>query len=58
MDTFMSKFIKVKDLKKLLDDIDDEDFITISQGNTSPNSKIIGITDSTCIGFWELRIEK
>ena len=58
MDSFVSKFIKVKDLKKLLDDIDDEDFITISQGNTSPNSKIIGITDSTCCGFWELRIEK
>jgi hypothetical protein len=57
MDSFKNKFIKVKDLKKLLDDIDDDDFITISQGNTSPNSKIIGITDSTCVGFWELRIE-
>lgn len=58
MDTFISKFIKVKELKKLLDNIDDEDFITVTQGNASPNIKILGITDSTCIGFWELRIEK
>ena len=58
MADFIDDFIRVRELKEMISKLDDDDFITITQGNTSPNSKIIGITDSTCIGFWELRIEK
>ena len=37
-------------------DLDDEDFLTVTIDKD--DYKIVGIQDSTCIGFWELRCEK
>ena len=45
------KFRK-RDLMKELEKLDDDDFIMINMGRDYP---IIGLDDSTCIGYWELR---
>ena len=56
MAEFIDRYIRVKQLREMLNNLDDEDFLTVTidrEGN-----KIVGIQDSTCIGFWELRCEK
>ena len=41
----------------MLSNLDDDEYITITKGNTYPNHKITHVEDSTCIGFWELRFK-
>lgn len=57
MAEFIDRYIRVKEVRKILNNLDDEDFltVTISRGE---DYRIVGIQDSTCIGFWELRCEK
>lgn len=56
MAEFIDRYIRVKEVRKMLNSLDDEDFITVTIGRE--DYKIVGIQDSTCIGFWELRCEK
>lgn len=56
MAEFINIYIKVKKARKMLNDLDDEDFLTIAIDKEDYN--IIRTQDSTCIGFWELRCEK
>ena len=56
MAEFIDRYIRVKQLREMLNNRDDEDFITVTIGEK--DYKIVGIQDSTCIGFWELRCEK
>lgn len=56
MAEFIDKYIRVKEVRKMLNNRDDEDFLTVTIDGKY--HKIIGIQDSTCIGFWELRCEK
>ena len=56
MAEFIDRYIRVKQLREMLNNRDDEDFLTVTiEGK---GHKIVGIQDSTCIGFWELRCEK
>ena len=54
---FISDFITVGDLRKMLSKLDDDELITVTTGNSSPNHKILCVDDSTSFGFWELRIK-
>ena len=56
MAEFIDRYIRVKQLRKMLNNLDDEDFLTVTIDRK--DYKIVGIQDSTCIGFWELRCEK
>lgn len=56
MANFIDDYIRVKQLKEMLNSLDDEDFLTVVINRE--NHKILGVQDSTCIGFWELRCEK
>ena len=56
MAEFIDRYIRVKQLREMLNNRDDEDFLTVTID--SEDYKIVGIQDSTCIGFWELRCEK
>lgn len=56
MAEFIDRYIRVKQLREMLNNRDDEDFLTVTIDGK--DHKIIGIQDSTCIGFWELRCEK
>ena len=56
MAEFIDRYIRVKQVREMLNNLDDEDFLTVTIGRE--DHKIIGIQDSTCIGFWELRCEK
>jgi hypothetical protein len=56
MADYIDDFIKVGKLKEELNKLDDEDYICVTTSHRSPNFKIAGIVDSTCIGFWEIRI--
>ena len=55
MAEFIDRYIRVKQLREMLNNLDDEDFITVTINKD--DHKIVGIQDSTCIGFWELRCE-
>lgn len=48
--------MKVKELKRLLEELDDDDVVIVSESNASPKYKITHIEDSTCVGVYELRI--
>lgn len=48
--------MKVKELKRLLDELDDDDVVIVTESNASPKYKITHIEDSTCAGVWEIRI--
>jgi hypothetical protein len=56
MAEFIDRYIRVKELRRMLNNLDDEDFLTVT--TEGKDHKIVGIQDSTCIGFWELRCEK
>lgn len=56
MAEFIDRYIRVKQLREMLNNRDDEDFLTVTIDRE--DYKIVGIQDSTCIGFWELRCEK
>lgn len=56
MAEFIDRYIRVKQLKEMLNNRDDEDFLTVAIDEK--DYKIVVIQDSTCIGFWELRCEK
>ena len=56
MAEFIDRYIRVKEVRKMLNNLDDEDFLTVTIDKD--DYKIVGIQDSTCIGFWELRSEK
>lgn len=56
MAEFIDRYIRVKEVRKMLNNLDDEDFLTVTIDKD--DYKIVGIQDSTCIGFWELRCEK
>ena len=56
MAEFIDRYIRVKQLREILNNLDDEDFLTVTIDREG--YKIVGVQDSTCIGFWELRCEK
>ena len=56
MAEFIDRYIRVKEVRKMLNNLDDEDFLTVTISRE--DYKIVGVQDSTCIGFWELRCEK
>ena len=56
MAEFIDRYIRVKEVRKMLNNLDDEDFLTVTIDRE--DFKIVGVQDSTCIGFWELRCEK
>ena len=56
MADFIDRYIRVKEVRKMLNNLDDEDFLTVTIDRE--DYKIVGVQDSTCIGFWELRCEK
>lgn len=53
----LKEFITIGELKKMLEPYSDDDLITVTKGNTSPNCRISHIEDSTVCGLFELRIE-
>ena len=57
-DEFMDDFIRVGELRKMLEHLDDDDFITVNQTRSGLPGyhKILRVEDSTSIGFWEIRI--
>ncbi len=57
MNEFIEDFISVGELRKMLEPYSDDDFITVTTGNTSPNHRISHVEDATDCGFYELRIE-
>lgn len=56
MSEFIDRYIRVKELRRMLNNLDDEDFLIVTIDREG--HKILGVQDSTCIGFWELRCEK
>lgn len=58
MDDFISNFITVGKLREMLSELDDDELITVTSGNSQPNHKILCVDDSTSFGFWELRIKE
>lgn len=49
---------RVRDLKEMLADLPDDDFIMVQLGGHAGESlPITHIEDSTSIGFWELRTD-
>lgn len=52
-----AEYITIGELRKMLEPYSDNDLITVTKGNSSPNYRIINIEDSTMCGFFELRIE-
>lgn len=56
MADFIDRYIRVKEVRKMLNNLDDDDFLTVTINKE--DYKIVGMQDSTCIGFWELRCEK
>ena len=56
-DEISAEYITIGELRKMLEPYSDNDLITVTKGNSSPNYKIINIEDSTMCGFFELRIE-
>lgn len=52
--------LTVKELREALSNLEDDDYIYVSSndGNESMSSVITSIEDSTCVGFYELKIDK
>lgn len=46
----------VGELKRQLEELNDDDAIVVSRGNSHPSYKITHVEDSTSIGVWEIRI--
>ena len=57
MNEFIDDFITIGELKKMLEQFDDDEYITVTKGHIHQNHKITHIEDSTSFGFWELRIK-
>lgn len=57
-DDFIKDFITVGELRKMLSDLDDDDWITVRtfSGNEGYH-RIRHVEDSTSVAFWELRCE-
>lgn len=55
---FIDDFIRVGELRKMLEHLRDDAFITVYQREPSQAGyhKILYVEDSTAIGFWEIRI--
>lgn len=49
--------MKVKDLKKYLNELPDDDIIIATKGNGHPDFKITHVNDSTVVGVWEIRLD-
>ena len=58
MADFIDSFVTVGELRQMLSKLDDNDFITVTQSHSKPCFKITHVEDSTCCGFWELRIKE
>lgn len=52
-------FIEVGKLREMISTLDDDDMITVRVVHNAEKGdhKILGLDDTTCIGFWELRCE-
>ena len=46
----------VGELKRQLEELNDDDAIVVSRGNSHPSYKITHVEDSTSISVWEIRI--
>lgn len=57
-DEFIKDFITVGELRKMLSNLDDDDWITVRtfSGNKGYH-RIKYVEDSTSVAFWELRCE-
>ena len=57
-DEFINDFIRVGELRKMMEHLSDDDFITVCDTRQYPSNyhKILYVEDSTAIGFWEIRI--
>ena len=55
---FVDDFITVGELRKMLEHLSDEDFITVNQSKSgiAGYKRILCVEDSTAVGFWEIRI--
>lgn len=55
---FVDDFITVGELRKMLEHLSDDDFITVNQSKSgiAGYKRILCVEDSTAIGFWEIRI--
>ena len=55
---FVDDFITVGELRKMLEHLSDEDFITVNQSKSgiAGCKRILCVEDSTAVGFWEIRI--
>ena len=47
----------VGELKRQLAELNDDDAIVVTKGNSHPSYKITHIEDATSIGVWEIRID-
>ena len=55
---FIDDFITVGELRKMMEHLSDDDFITVNQtlsGNAGCK-RILCVEDCTSVGFWEIRI--
>lgn len=57
-DEFINDFIRVGELRKMMEHLSDDDFITVYQRRSglAGYHKILCIEDSTAVGFWEIRV--
>jgi hypothetical protein len=55
---FIDDFITVGELRKMLEHLSDDDFITVNQTRSgiAGFKRIIRVEDCTSVGFWEIRI--
>jgi hypothetical protein len=55
---FIDEFITVGELRKMMEYLSDDDFITVNQTRSgiAGHKKIQCVEDSTAVGFWEIRI--
>ena len=55
---FIDDFITVEELRKMLEHLSDDDFITVNQTRSgiAGYKRILCVEDSTAVGFWEIRI--
>jgi len=57
-DEFINDFIRVGELRRMMEHLSDDDFITVYQRRSglAGYRKILCIEDSTAVGFWEIRV--
>ena len=55
---FINDFITGGELRKMLEHLSDNDFITVNQtlSGDAGCKRILCVEDSTAVGFWEIRI--